>query len=157
MRLWEFGNARCRSMALAFACIVIEAFGQHMRLRSGHWVEPPSQSPCDLQPDSTVPSASAQSSLPPSMVQMGWEYPVPPPPSNALMGLMGDGPFAAGAGQPAGFPLPGCADCLARLRAEHRRQTPACVFVTLRSPFAARCTASAGSEGLLAWKPHIRC
>jgi hypothetical protein len=42
------------------------------------------------------------------MVQMGWEYPVPPPPSNALMGLMGDGPFAAGAGQPAGLPLQGC-------------------------------------------------
>ncbi len=41
------------------------------------------------------------------MVQMGWEYPVPPPPSNALMGLMGDGPFAAGAGQPAGLPLQG--------------------------------------------------
>ncbi len=70
----------------------------------------------------------AQSSLPPSMVQMGWEYPVPPPPSNALMGLMGDGPFAAGAGQPAGFPLPGCADCLSWLGRGHRQDACVCAL-----------------------------
>ena len=38
------------------------------------------------------------------MVQMGWEYPVPPVPTNALMGLMGDAGLGAGGHLPQGVP-----------------------------------------------------
>ena len=41
------------------------------------------------------------------MVQIAWEYPVPPLPTNALMGLRGDGPFGGAVAPPFQSPAGG--------------------------------------------------